>query len=83
VADWATYQGRFLHAWKVAVCLRCLATNPKGIAANHPAFLKLTAAGIPITPDVDGNVPWPDYVQEHTRETNAKNDVPRRAADDQ
>jgi hypothetical protein len=84
-ADWAAYQGRFLHAWKVAVCVHCLANNPNGISQDHPALQPLAAAGIPIEPDPDGIVPWPDQAEDRRRlkmELLARKEAPRPAVDD-
>jgi hypothetical protein len=59
-ADLEAGGGSFVHAWKVAVCMRCLYGNPEGPAAQHPALKKLAKRGIAIEATGDGIVPWPE-----------------------
>jgi hypothetical protein len=59
-ADLEAREGGFVHAWKVAVCVRCLHGNPTGPAAHHPAIKKLAKQGIAMKATGDGIVPWPE-----------------------
>jgi hypothetical protein len=59
-ADLEAREGGFVHAWKVAVCVRCLHGNPTGLAAHHPAIKKLAKQGIAMKATRDGIVPWPE-----------------------
>jgi hypothetical protein len=53
-------EGKFIRAWKVAVCLRCVVGNPEGLLANHPAIKQLAQRGIILKPSKDGLVSWPE-----------------------
>ena len=59
-ADLEAREGGFVHAWKVAVCVRCLHGNPTGLAAHHPAIKKLAKQRIAMKATRDGIVPWPE-----------------------
>ena len=59
-ADLEAREGGFVHAWKVAVCVRCFQGNPTGPAAHHPALKKLANQGIAIKATREGIVPWPE-----------------------
>lgn len=59
-ADPEASEGHFIHAWKVAVCHRCLANSPNVIPAGHPAIPQLEGVGIALQRDTQGNVLWPD-----------------------
>jgi hypothetical protein len=52
-------EGRFIHSWKVAVCLHCVTGNREGLSMKHPAIRKLAQLGINLRPAGNGIVPWP------------------------
>jgi len=72
VADLEADQDGFIPSWKVTVCLRCLAENPRGIAPDHPAVARLTQRGVVIKSD-EGMVAWPSrtVLQDFWRRTAA------------
>jgi len=51
-------EGKFICAWRVAVCLPCLARD--GIPSRHPAIRQLTSRGLVLKPSKDGLVNWPE-----------------------
>ena len=51
--------GRFIHDWKVAVCLRCLAGNREGVPKTHPVIKQLAERGLVVHSDTSEIVPWP------------------------
>ena len=53
-----TEEGRFIQAWKVPVCARCIQANSLGLAARHPAIQKLVKNGVPVRSN-SGFIPWP------------------------
>ena len=53
-------EGRFIQAWKVPVCTRCIRGNSQGLAAEHPAIQKLTRNGVALGKPNGGFIPWPD-----------------------
>ena len=63
-ADLHARQGRFIRAWKVAVCPRCFGDNQTGPAADHPAIKKLTKQGLAIMATEEGIAPWPKEGQD-------------------
>jgi hypothetical protein len=52
-------EGRFIHTWKVAVCLHCVTGNREGLSVKHPAIRQLAQRGINLKPAGNGIVPWP------------------------
>ena len=58
-ADAEARAGTFVHDWKVAVCLRCLAGHRQGVPKEHPAIKQLIERGLAVQHDGDGIVPWP------------------------
>lgn len=60
-ADRDTKEGAFVHDWKVAVCLRCLAGHRQGIPKEHPAMKQLAERGVVVQSDTEGMVPWPSH----------------------
>jgi hypothetical protein len=59
IADLEADQDGFIPSWKVTVCLRCLAENPAGLAADHPAVTRLAERGLILKPNAEGIVMWP------------------------
>ena len=53
-------EGRFIQAWKVPVCTRCIRGNSLGLAVEHPAIQKLTKNGVVPGRSNGGFIPWPD-----------------------
>jgi hypothetical protein len=53
-------EGRFIKAWKVAFCARCIRDNSLGLAAGHPAMQKLARNGVVLGKANGGFIPWPD-----------------------
>ena len=53
-------EGRFIKAWKVAFCSRCIRDNGMGLAAEHPAMKKLANNGVVLARSNGGFIPWPD-----------------------
>jgi len=51
-------EGRFIQAWKVPACLRCILGNSLGLAADHPAIQRLARNGLVLRPN-GGFIPWP------------------------
>jgi hypothetical protein len=57
-------EGRFIQAWKVPACARCIRDNSLGLSADHPAIQRLARNGIVLSP-LGGFIPWPDQRKPH------------------
>ncbi|HEY2572979.1 MAG TPA: hypothetical protein VGH65_02885 [Verrucomicrobiaceae bacterium] len=57
--DLEAKEGGFIHSWRVAACVRCMAGNREGLSADHPAIRQLVQRGI-IQKPLEANVSWPD-----------------------
>ena len=67
-------EGGFLHSWKVAACVRCMADNRGGFSADHPAIRQLVQRGL-IRKPAKGPVSLPD------QESGSMTQNPRQAGD--
>jgi hypothetical protein len=56
--EWDAGEGRFIQAWKVPACARCIRDNGLGLATDHPAIQRLARNGMVLKP-IGGFIPWP------------------------